>query len=137
MLDGDQIGTAALIDDDEVHIMMYERAIKKSGLIKNILKFEMAEDALDHLRQPDRDKVDVIFLDINMPRMNGFEFLDEANRTLGPNFAGAVIIMLTTSLNPDDHAKAERYDVVKDFLNKPLSVDDVAKVVELVRAASP
>ncbi len=71
-----------------------------------------------------------------MPRMNGFEFLEAAAERFGPQFAKVVVIMLTTSLNPGDRQRAEAFEVVREFLNKPLTVEDVIEVGRLVRAVS-
>lgn len=71
-----RIKMAMIIDDEQADQMLYKLIIKRSGLIENTLAFQMAEDALDYLKSEDKDPIDVIFLDINMPRMNGFEFLE-------------------------------------------------------------
>ncbi|MEM1163306.1 MAG: response regulator [Pseudomonadota bacterium] len=122
-----------LIDDEGVDRMIYRRVLERSGLVGEITMFEYADDALDFLKLTERPKVDVIFLDINMPRMNGFEFLEAASREIGDNFADAVIVMLTTSLDPKDHDRAMGYDVVKDFINKPLTIEHVQQVAKLLR----
>ena len=56
-----------------------------------------------------------------MPRMNGFEFLEQASIDIGPKFSISVVIMLTTSLDPEDEKRAKEYQEVKGYLNKPLS----------------
>jgi len=84
------------------------------------------------MQKDDQPDVDFIFLDINMPRMNGFEFLRAATRLVGTPFAKLCVVMLTTSLSPDDRALAHSFDVVKDFINKPLTLDDIKNVVELL-----
>ena len=126
------INTAAIIDDDEVHLMLYERVIKRSGLIRNLLKFPSAEEALNHLESKQTGRIEIIFLDINMPRMNGFEFLQAATASLGNDFTNGVVIMLTTSLDPGDKLRAEEFEVVKKFLNKPLTVEAIEDVVGLI-----
>lgn len=128
-----RIKMAMIIDDEQADQMLYKLIIKRSGLIENTLAFQMAEDALDDLKSEDKDPIDVIFLDINMPRMNGFEFLERATAELDIAFAKCVVIMLTTSLDPMDEARARKFDVVKDYLNKPLNVDDISKVAALVQ----
>lgn len=128
------IKLALLIDDEEIDLRQYERVLKKSGLVENVMKFTYADVALDHLKKNPDLEVDVIFLDINMPRMNGFEFLEAAARDLTADFAKVVVAMLTTSLSPEDKARAESFVAVKDYINKPLSVEDVENIAGLLHA---
>ncbi|WP_259952545.1 response regulator [Sulfitobacter mediterraneus] len=132
MTDQNTIGCAMIVDDEPFDQMMYERILKRSGLVDQVIGFQYAAEALDYLARPDRSKVDVIFLDINMPRMNGFEFLEAANRDLGPAFVKVCVVMLTTSIAPEDRARAASYDAVRDFISKPLGKDDVVHVANLL-----
>lgn len=127
------IKLALLIDDEKIDQMIYRRVMQRSGLVHQTLSFSMAQDALDYLKREDRPEVDVIFLDINMPRMNGFEFLDAATAEFGEDFAKLVIVMLTTSINPADHALATSYSAVRKFIYKPLTREHVFEVAELVQ----
>ena len=127
-----KIKTAMLIDDSEADQLLYSMVMERSGYIDNVITFTYADEALDYIKQPDRDSIDVIFLDINMPRMDGFEFLEAASSELGDKFAKAVIVMLTTSLDPKDHERADHYSVVKDFINKPLTVEHIENVIKLL-----
>ncbi|MEO0751306.1 MAG: response regulator [Pseudomonadota bacterium] len=126
------IRTAMLIDDEDFDQRQYKRVLTKSGLVETVLQFTYAEDALAHIQAHPGLVIDVIFLDINMPRMNGFEFLEEATTKFGPDFVKTVVVMLTTSLNPNDRTRAESYEVVRYFINKPLTQEHVAQVAELV-----
>ncbi|MEM1160804.1 MAG: response regulator [Pseudomonadota bacterium] len=126
------IKLAFLIEDQEVDQVFYARMIDRSGLVEQLQTFTYADEALDHLRANPDAGVDVIFLDINMPRMDGFEFLDKALQELGSRFENVVVAMLTTSINPKDQARSLAYDVVKEFISKPLNVEDVQKVARHV-----
>lgn len=123
-----KIPFALIIDDDSVDQMLYKRIIDRSGLIETVLSFHYAEEALTYLRQPDRPDVDVIFLDINMPGLTGFEFLEIANAEFGSSLAEIVVIMLTTSLDPKDRAKADAYDCVKAYFDKPLTNEHLQEI---------
>jgi CheY-like chemotaxis protein len=123
-----------LIDDSSIDQMLYARVIERSGLINKTLTYSYAEDALRQLRSDDEEQIDAIFLDINMPRMNGFDFLDTACTEFGGQFTKIVVIMLTTSLNPDDVQRAKDYNVVKEYINKPLTAEHIQRVVAIVDA---
>lgn len=128
------ISNVMLVDDEEFDQMIYKRVLERSGIVENIHPFFYAEDALSFLKSTERPQIDVIFLDINMPRMSGFEFLEIAKSELDADFADAVIVMLTTSLDPSDQARAARYEIVRDFINKPLTVEHVKNVQSLIAA---
>lgn len=131
------IGTVMLIDDEKIDQLMYRRIISKSGIVRNQIAFQYADEALNYLKRTDREDIDIIFLDINMPRMDGFEFLDAATRELGESFAKAVVVMLTTSLNPSDRDRALSYGVVREFINKPLTPDHLGRLAGLISPNSP
>ena len=127
------LDTVLIIDDELFDQKMYQRIISRSGLVRHTLSFQFAQDALDYLKDSSNQKVDVIFLDINMPRMNGFEFLEAATAEHGPNFATLCVVMLTTSLTKSDQRRAAQFPIVKEYLNKPLTTDDMAHVARLVQ----
>ncbi|MEO9459924.1 MAG: response regulator [Lentilitoribacter sp.] len=123
--------TVLLIDDDEMDHFFFKRLVSKSPVIEDVICFQYADEALDFLAKDNRPAISVIFLDINMPRMNGFEFLEEAQRLLPDSFEQkAVVVMVTSSLAPEDQEQAAKFDVIKAYLNKPLDAETLAKVVE-------
>jgi len=71
---------------------------------------------------------DVIFLDIDMPLMDGFQFLDEFENLSALTRKKSRIVMLTSSINPQDFNRSKKYNNVKMYLNKPLSHDSILKI---------
>ncbi len=125
------IHTLMLIDDSEFDQMIYRRIAQSSGLVDNLLQYLEAEDALGYIRDPDTRNPDLILLDINMPKMDGFEFLEAATKEFGVDLC-PIVVMLTTSLNPRDAIRAKSFEVVRDFLNKPLTRAQLGALSELI-----
>ncbi|MEM7207784.1 MAG: response regulator [Pseudomonadota bacterium] len=131
------IKVAMLIDDESVDQMLYQRVMKHSGVVGDVFTFNYADEALVFLKSEACPAIDVIFLDINMPRMNGFEFLEAAYEALGGNFARAVIIMLTTSLDSQDQDRVSQYSVVKDCIDKPLTAEHINNIAGMLSNSEP
>lgn len=129
-----KIRRALLIDDDENAFLLSQRIVDRTGLIANMRWFEHAEDALAFLKSTNREDIDAIFLDINMPGMGGFEFLAAVNTKLSTELAKTVIVMLATSIEPKDIERARNFDIVSDYLEKPLTREKLQHVVSLVVA---
>jgi len=121
-----------LIDDNRDDNYLHERVIKKSGTVKTVVVKELATDALEYLKarkEHPEAHPDLIFLDINMPKMNGWEFLDAYSKLDKEFQCSAVITMLTVSANPDDQTKAVSHNMAVDFRNKPLTEKMLAEVL--------
>ena len=129
-----RIGLLVSIDDTVFDQMMNERIVKRSGLVNDFRTFLDPLEALEFLRLPDRPPVDAILLDINMPKMDGFEFLDVAEREFGSDFAKVVIVMLTTSLSPMNVDRAKTYDLIRAYFNKPLENSQLQWIADTVAA---
>lgn len=134
MSDDRPLGRVMLIDDEPFDQMLYKRVIKRTGLATDIIGFTLATNAIAYLRDGSQPKIDLILLDIRMPMMDGFEFLEEAQNDLGTEDAPPIVMMLTTSLSPADRARSEGNKVVRRFLNKPLTAEQVEDFVDLVAA---
>lgn len=130
------IGTVMLIDDEEVDQMLYSRIVERSKHADTILSFLDAEKALTYLVSDEKPRPDLVLLDINMPRMDGFEFLDHLVEHMGKDVA-PMIILLTTSFDPQDRARAEACDMVHGFCRKPLTEAKLGEFrADVARAAA-
>ena len=112
-----------LVDDSEADLLYTQIVLERCGLPIEALAFEEARQALRALADGSAGHVDVVLLDINMPGMNGFEFLDAYERLSEPQRRGAVVVMLTSSPTPADRERALRYPSVKGYVVKPLDVE--------------
>lgn len=127
-----KIQNVMLIDDEEIDQKQYRRVMSRSGIVENIIAFSYADEAFEYLRDNADLVIDLILLDINMPRMDGFQFLEKVSTELNRNVAHVVIIMLTTSLDPRDRERASRMELVRDFINKPLEETHIRHAAQLV-----
>ena len=125
-----------LIDDDAIDQKIYRRIIDKSGLVENYRCFTYADEAIAYLRKPDRPAIDAILLDIRMPRMDGFEFLEAATVEFGDSFTKVAVIMLTTSTSAHDRNRANEFAVVKAYITKPLELSHLAMIDDLLNQRS-
>ena len=123
-----------LIDDNEIDNLINQKMIEAASIAENIYTHTGAKSAIEFLRNMERLEVasevlpDVIFLDIDMPLMDGFQFLDEFEKLSEVTKKKCRIVMLTSSINPQDFSRSKKYDNVKLYLNKPLSHDSILKL---------
>jgi CheY-like chemotaxis protein len=118
-----------LIDDDEDDNFFHQLVAQESGISESIKVAESAQDALDIIRNLE-DLPELIFLDINMPKMNGWEFIEEYARLKLNNNMRAVIIMLTTSMNPVDLEKSKKSPYIAAFKTKPLNAKMLTEIYD-------
>lgn len=122
-----------LVDDDAVTNMMHRRVVERSGRVDSIDVATDGQQALDILQADlasGRPLPELIFLDINMPGMGGFEFLEHyAKLHIDPE-AQLIIVMLSTSLLAKDHARAEADPNIHSFCDKPLRLEQLLDLIE-------
>ena len=127
-----KLRTILLVDDDAATNFLHRMIIEEYGFTENIDEAFDGQEAIDYLSTLVDGKYrcpEMILLDINMPRMDGWEFLQAYSELPDGCKGGAVIAMLTTSLNPDDREKAQDFNCVQCYENKPLSAEKLDAIL--------
>lgn len=125
-----------IIDDDEPTNYLNELVIASSGCTRHIKSVQSGEEALNYLAHSGQGQdtscptPNLIFLDINMPAMNGWEFLDRYRQLCEQKGQQVIIVMLTTSLFPEDAQKARERPEVSGFEHKPLTTEKLERILQ-------
>ena len=128
-----KIKLLCVIDDDEIYTFLIKRIIKHADVAENTIFFKNGLEALeffvDKKMQPE-ELPELILLDINMPILDGWQFLDGYSK-LAPIIKKDITLYMTSSSeDQDDYNRAMSIGPVKDFIQKPIDVDVLKKLVE-------
>ncbi|MFC2188514.1 response regulator [Peijinzhouia sedimentorum] len=119
-----------IIDDDDLYVFICKKMLNKLGLENDMIEsFPNGKAGLDSIKnRDDKDKLpSLILLDINMPIMNGWDFLDEIDPYLKKLPDDLTIAILSSSVEPSDKAKALSYNEVQDYISKPVNIEDLKR----------
>ncbi|PCH68919.1 MAG: hypothetical protein COC01_02715 [Bacteroidetes bacterium] len=124
-----------LVDDNEIDNLINEKMIEGTGFAHNIFISSSAISAIDFLKNITKVNntegsllPSIIFLDINMPIMDGFQFLDEFENLSKQIKDNCKVVMLSSSMNPRDIEQAKNNDFVHEYFSKPLKEEDLEKI---------
>ncbi len=131
----DKISKILLVDDDEVNNFFNKSLLTRQLQFKGEIKICVnGKEALEYLETEIQKGIynspDLIFLDINMPVMNGFEFMTHYEQLPENMKAKIVVCMLTSSLNEEDIEKAQQFDSLREYIHKPLGVEECLSIIE-------
>jgi len=119
-----------IIDDNKVYQFMLSRIINQNNLAENIITFSDGEEALQYLtdNKANNEKIpDAIFLDANMPIMDGWQFIDAYASIKTQLEKKIVIYMLTSSVDPVDIERASKISEISDYIVKPIQLEGIEK----------
>ncbi|MBC7450312.1 MAG: response regulator [Cytophagales bacterium] len=125
-----------LVDDNEIDNLINQKMIEAADICKHIFVHSGARSAIEFLKNIEKLAKgsldlylpDLIFLDIDMPLMDGFQFLEEFEKLSDLIKDHCHVIMLTSSLNPQDMLKAKKNKYIVKYINKPLTLDSLKKL---------
>lgn len=127
-----QIEILALVDDDDTFVFITQRIIEQTNHVKEIKVFNNGLDALNYLKNNLNNNYqlpEVIFLDLSMPIMDGWQFLDEFTSLKTEKTEKILIYICSSSISPHDITKAKEISSVTDFIIKPVTKDKLAEIV--------
>ena len=128
-----QLKQILLIDDDSITNFLHKNVLEEAQVAQHIGVAETAIEALELLECPGVEKCnapELIFLDLNMPGLTGWDFIEEYKKSKERYSNESIIVVLTTSVNPDDNKKASQLREVAEFRKKPMTVNMVTEIVQ-------
>jgi len=132
------VNLAYIIDDDEILVMLVKMLIARNVHYKASKEFYNGQEAIDHIKEVvanGGELPQVIFLDLNMPIMDGWQFLEEFVKIKLEKEIPVFIV--TSSIDPADISNAKKYSVVKDYIQKPVSDQKLTAVFEAISNETP
>lgn len=115
-----------VVDDDNVIVFLHELMIRESGLSDKPVSFLNGQEALNYVLEDKSGEPILVFLDLNMPVMNGWEFMEALLQLERPEVK---VVVVTSSIDEDDRRRSAAYPFVIGFVEKPLSADACRRIM--------
>ena len=128
-----KIPLMGIIDDDTIYQFILTSIINKNRLAENILSFSDGEKAIQYFmdNKTNSEKIpDILFLDVNMPIMDGWMFIEEYARIKKEIIKKTAIFMLSSSVNPIDIERAGEISEISDYIIKPIKLEEVKRIFD-------
>lgn len=128
-----RIQLACIIDDDTIYVSLIKKIIKAKSLCENLIIFNDGKQSIDYfealLENLEEERIpDIIFLDLNMPVMDGWQFLDRFTKIKNKFGKLITLYIVSSSIYPEDINRAKSLETVEDYLIKPVIISDLAKL---------
>jgi CheY-like chemotaxis protein len=128
-----------IIDDDEINNFIAAKLINKIPPLAIVNTCLNGQEGIDYVKSKLKNQdefPDIIFLDINMPLMNGWDFLEEYELIKASIKKKVVINMLSSSVYNDDISKADTFETVNKFISKPLTVEKIKDLYQTIEISN-
>jgi CheY-like chemotaxis protein len=121
------------VDDDKITLTLIKLVVSKAAFAEEIITRMNGKEALDYYSSLSENSSaaaypELIFLDLNMPVMSGWDFLEEFSKNFYQQFNQTKIVIVSSSTDPDEKARAKNYPMIIDFLSKPISIHALKRV---------
>jgi YesN/AraC family two-component response regulator len=126
------VDLACIIDDDQIYVFGLKKLINFHKYCKNLLVFKNGAEAIKYMKpliSTSEELPDVILLDINMPVMDGWQFLDEFVKIKPLIQKKITIYMVSSSIDEADFERAKTYEEISEFIVKPVREEDLEKIL--------
>lgn len=127
-----KIESSCIIDDDPIAVYGIKKSMKEIDFCNTIVVYKNGQDAIDGLNtmvEEGSELPSIILLDLNMPIMDGWEFLDDFLKIPNSNTDKVTIYIISSSIDPRDIIKAKNYHLVSNYILKPIKSDDLLKLL--------
>ena len=128
-----KINSVCIIDDDSIYVYIVKRLMDECNFCDSIIEFENGKEGIEGIIDLNATKKlpNIIFLDLSMPIMSGWEFLDAFAKTEISNKEDIKIIVMSSSINPNEIEMIKAYPMVTDYIVKPITPSDLDKIKDL------
>lgn len=127
-----KVNAVCIIDDDKIYRFTTEKYIEMLQLASKVITYSDGEEAIDFIKSnlADVDNLpDIIFLDVNMPIMDGWDFIEEYDKLL-PNIPKKIIVyMVSSSIDERDRKRALQFSEITDFIIKPITEEQLVSLI--------
>ena len=125
----EKVAMTYIIDDDKIFVYVLKKVLEKNIKFKEIKEFRNGEEVLELITN-DTNLPTVILLDINMPIIDGWQFLDEVEKLNHKNKIN--IFIMSSSIDQREIEKSKMYSTVRDFISKPINNEKLEKILEYI-----